>query len=261
MDNLLTVKNLKIIYNTKFGEVQAVKGVDFTIEKGQITAIVGESGSGKTSIARAIVRLLEKNGEINKESEIIFKGKNVISMDNKEIRKLRGAISIVFQQSVDSLNPVMKIGNQIGESLMLHHCIKKKESIKEVITLLKYLNLDEDIAKMYPHELSGGMKQRAMIAIALASSPEIIIGDEITSGLDPLNQEKIVELLLSLKNAGTSIILVTHDLSLAAAIADNILVIYKGLIVERGTSNEIFNNPKDSYTKVLLRAMEVNSIE
>lgn len=260
MDKLLEVKNLKVSYHTYAGEVQSVRGVNFFLNKGETLAIVGESGCGKSVTAKSLMRLIQTPpGEIKKGSEILFNGKNIVEMDENSLRMLRGSdISMIFQDPMTSLNPTMTVGNQIAETLIIHRGLSKTESFEEAIKMLKLVNIPnaEKRAKQYPHEFSGGMRQRAMIAIALACTPQILIADEPTTALDVTIQAQIMDLIKDLQTKlGTAVILITHDLGVVADVADRIQVMYSGLIVEKGTVEELFYNPQHPYTWALLKSV------
>ncbi|MBP1743371.1 MAG: oppD [Firmicutes bacterium] len=259
MERLLEVRNLKVTYHTRAGDVQAVRGADFHLDRGETLAVVGESGCGKTAVAKAVMRLIEKpRGEIEETSMIFFEGRNVLEMDKKEIRKLRGGeIGMIFQDPMTSLNPTMRIGDQIAESLMLHCGMKRKPAFSRACELLKQVRINdwELMAKRYPHEFSGGMRQRAMIAMAAAGGPRIIIADEPTTALDLTIQAEIMGLLRELKkNTGTSMMLITHDLAIAAGSADRVHIMYAGRIVEKAETKELFGNPAHPYTEALLNS-------
>lgn len=260
MERILEVKNLKVSYHTYAGEVQSVRGVDFHLDKGETLAIVGESGCGKTVTAKSLMRLIQTPpGEIKKDSVINFDGKNVLEMKEEELRQLRGAdISMIFQDPMTSLNPTMKVGNQIAESLIIHRGMSKKEAFDEAVKMLNLVNIPnaEKRANQYPHEFSGGMRQRAMIAIALACNPKVLIADEPTTALDVTIQAQIIDLIKDLQEKlGTSVIMITHDLGVVADIAHRIQVMYAGKIIERGTTDEIFYNPQHPYTWALLKSV------
>jgi oligopeptide transport system ATP-binding protein len=260
MEKLLEVRNLKVSYHTYAGEVKAVRGADFHLSKGETLAIVGESGCGKTATAKAIMRLVGKpNGEIKEQSEIIFEGQDVLRMGKEQVRKLRGGeIGMIFQDSMTSLNPTMKVGDQIAESLVIHRGLKRKEAFRRACEALEQVHIadSELMAHRYPHEFSGGMRQRVMIAMAAASSPKIIIADEPTTALDPTIQAEVIGLLKELqKNSGTSMILITHDLRVAESAADRVHIMYAGRIVEKAQKDELFANPVHPYTKALLQSV------
>jgi len=260
MSKLLEVKNLRVSYHTYAGEVQSVRGVDFTLEKGEALAIVGESGCGKTVTAKSLMRLIQTPpGEIKEGSSIYFDGKDVLKMKSDELLELRGAeISMIFQDPMTSLNPTMKVGNQIGESLIIHRGMSKKDAFDEAVKMLELVNIPnaDKRANQYPHEFSGGMRQRAMIAIALACNPKILIADEPTTALDVTIQAQIMELIKDLQvKLGTAVILITHDLGIVASVADNVQVMYAGKIVEKGTKDDIFYNAEHPYTWALLKSV------
>lgn len=261
MEKILDVKNLKVSYKTKVGEIQAVRGINFNLYKGQVLAIVGESGCGKTATGKAVMGLIEPPGEI-KEGSIIYNGKDVLAMEEKELRNLRGGeIGIIFQDSITSLNPTMKIGDQIAENLIVHRGIKKADAFKAAVKILQAVNISNSSkrATQYPYELSGGMRQKAAFAMAMVCNPKILIADEPATALDVISQSQILDLLKVLKgNEEISIIIITHNLGLAAEISDNIMVMYAGQVIEKGTKNEILYNPAHPYTRALLKS--VNSI-
>lgn len=257
---ILQVKNLKVSYHTYAGEVQSVRGIDFYLNKGETLAIVGESGCGKTVTAKSIMRLIqEPPGEIKKGSEIIFNGRNILDINEEELRNLRGSdISMIFQDPMTSLNPTMKVGKQIAESLIIHRGMNKIEAFQEAINILKLVNIPnaEKRANQYPHEFSGGMRQRAMIAIALSCNPKVLIADEPTTALDVTIQSQIMDLIRELQvKLNTAVIMITHDLGVVADVAHRIQVMYAGKIIERGTTDEIFYEAKHPYTWALLQSV------
>lgn len=260
MSKLLDVKNLRVSYHTYAGEVQSVRGVSFSLEKGESLAIVGESGCGKTVTAKSITGLIQvPPGEIKEGSSINFNGKEILDFTEKEWQQFRGSeVSMIFQDPMTSLNPTMRVGNQIAESLIIHNGMSKQAAFKEAVDMLKLVDIPnaESRARQYPHEFSGGMRQRAMIAIALACNPKLLIADEPTTALDVTIQAQIIDLMKDLqKKLGTAIILITHDLGVVADIAQNVLVMYAGQIVERGTTDDIFYNPQHPYTWALLKSV------
>ncbi len=260
MERILEVNNLSVTFTTYAGKVKAVRDVNFHLNKGETLAMVGESGCGKTVTAKSVMKLLKSPpAKIGKDSEIIYNGSEILKMSKKEVRKIRGAeISMIFQDSMTSLNPTMKVGAQIAENLKTHRHMNKKEAMKLAVKMLGVVNIPnpEQRAKQYPHEFSGGMRQRAMIAMALACNPKILIADEPTTALDVTIQAQILKLIGELQDEfGTSVILITHDLGVVAKIAHRIQVMYGGMIVERGTTEEIFYNPKHPYTWALLRSV------
>lgn len=261
MEKILDVQDLRVSFHTYAGEVKSVRGVSFHLNKGETLAVVGESGCGKTVTSKAIMRLLPEPmpAEIKKGSKILFEGKDILGMNDKELRELRGSdISMIFQDPMTSLNPTMTIGKQISESLIIHRGMTKDEAMKEAIKMLQLVNIPnaDKRAHQYPHEFSGGMRQRAMIAIALACNPKILIADEPTTALDVTIQAQIMDLIGDLQEKlGTAVVLVTHDLGVVADVADRIQVMYAGQIIERGTVDEIFANPQHPYTWALLQSV------
>lgn len=259
MENILEVKNLHVSFDTYGGEVQAVRGVSFDLKKGETLAIVGESGSGKSVTTRALAKLIPSPPGRIKEGEILFEGKDLAKLSEREMQKIRGKdISTIFQDPMTSLNPTMKIGTQVMEGLLKHHKISKKEARKRTLELLELVGLPEPEKRIdqYPHQFSGGQRQRIVIAIALACGPKILIADEPTTALDVTIQAQILELMKDIqKKVDSSIIFITHDLGVVANVADRVAVMYAGKIVEIGTADEIFYNPKHPYTWGLLGSM------
>ena len=257
-ENILSVQNLHTSFHTDKGEVKAVNGVTFNLEKGKILGIVGESGSGKSVTAYSIMRILEKNGRIT-EGKILYKGQDIAAFSEKQMREFRGkCCSIIFQDPMTSLNPVFTVGNQLKEAIELHTNRKGKEAEARAIEMLTLVGVNEPEkrVKQYPYELSGGMRQRVMIAMALACEPDILIADEPTTALDVTIQAQILELMQSLqKKLGMAIIMVTHDLGVIADMCDEIIVMYGGRVCERGTAEDIFYRPHHEYTKGLLRSI------
>ncbi|GFN35168.1 ABC transporter ATP-binding protein [Tepidimicrobium xylanilyticum] len=261
MEKILEVRNLNVSFHTYAGEVKAVRGVSFDLNRGESLAIVGESGCGKTVTAKSIMRLLkEPPTEIKEGSQIIFNGtEDVTRMSKKRLKSFRGAdVSMIFQDPMTSLNPTMTIGKQIMEALIIHKGMKKDEAKKEAIELLRTVNIPnpEERINNYPHQLSGGMRQRVMIAMAISCNPKILIADEPTTALDVTIQAQIMDLLNELKHTfNTAIILITHDLGVVANFADKVQVMYAGEIVERGTREEIFYKSMHPYTWALLNSV------
>lgn len=259
MASLLKVKDLNISFHTYAGEVQAVRGVNFEVEQGEAVAIVGESGCGKSVTAKAIMKLLSTPPASYKKGSIIFNGKELIKMKEKEMQKIRGnEISMIFQDPMTSLNPTSKIGYQIVEAVMKHNRISKKEANKRAVEMLELVGIPQPSkrANQYPHEFSGGMRQRAMIAMALACQPRLLIADEPTTALDVTIQAQILELMKELQQkTETSIILITHDLGVVAEMCDRVIVMYAGKVVEIGTTREIFEKPQHPYTRGLLKSV------
>lgn len=259
-ENILSVQNLHTSFHTDKGEVKAVNGVTFNLEKGKILGIVGESGSGKSVTAYSIMRILEKNGRIT-EGKILYKGQDIAEFSEKQMREFRGkCCSIIFQDPMTSLNPVFTVGNQLKEAIELHTDRKGKEAEARAIEMLTLVGVNEPEkrVKQYPYELSGGMRQRVMIAMALACNPKVIIADEPTTALDVTIQAQILDLLRNLKDRiNSSIMLITHDLGVIAEMADYVVVMYAGRVVEKGTAQEIFANPAHPYTIGLMASKPI----
>ena len=257
-NRVLEVNNLKTSFFTENGEVKAVDGVSFNLDKGKVLGIVGESGSGKSVTAYSILQILSNPGKIVGGS-VIFKGKELVGIPEKEMAKIRGNnISIIFQDPMTSLNPVFTVGNQLMEAIMLHTDRNREQAKERAIELLKLVGINEPEKrlKQYPHEHSGGMRQRVMIAMALACEPDILIADEPTTALDVTIQAQILDLMKKLqKELGMAIIMITHDLGVIADMCDEVIVMYAGKICEQGTADEIFYNPKHEYTKGLLSSI------
>lgn len=260
MEKILEVKNLNVSLNTYAGVIKTVRNVNFDLYQGETLVIVGESGCGKTMLSKTIIQLLPKDiSMINKDAQINFKGKNILNSSKKEMEHLRGSeISMIFQDPTTHLNPTMTIGEQVLESLLIHTKMSKQELKREAQKMLEKVKISnpEKRMKQFPHEFSGGMRQRAMIAIALACTPKILIADEPTTALDVTIQADIMELIKELQvELNTSVMLITHDLGLAAEMADRILVMYAGEIIEVASREEIFENPKHPYTWALLKSV------
>ncbi|SHJ02011.1 oligopeptide transport system ATP-binding protein [Dethiosulfatibacter aminovorans DSM 17477] len=264
-DILLHVKNLHVAFDTYAGEVKAVRGVDYELKKGETLAIVGESGCGKSVSAQTIMQLIPMPPGKIKEGEIIFEGKNLLDYSDKEMEKIRGKdISMIFQDPMTSLNPTMKVGKQIMEVLIKHQNMTKSEAHDRAVEMLKLVGLPnpEKRAKQFPHEYSGGMRQRAMIAIALACNPKLLIADEPTTALDVTIQAQIMDLMQELQDKlNTAIILITHDLGVVADSAKKIAVMYAGIIIEYGETNDIFYNAQHPYTWGLLQSVPRLDVE
>ena len=257
---MLQIKNLTIeVYDHEFPET-IVNEINFQIEKGEIVGLVGESGSGKTMTALAIAGLLKRR-QMKCKGEILFERKDLLSCTRGELREYQGNdISMIFQEPMTSLNPVKKVGWQVEESLKLHTTLKKEERYKKTIDMLQKVELEnpEKIYHSYPHQLSGGMRQRVMIASAMICEPKLLIADEPTTALDVTIQAQIMELLKKInRKQQTSILFISHDLSLVKDFCDQVIVMQEGSIVEAGTANEIFYQPKHEYTKELIAAIPV----
>ena len=255
---LLDIKNLRTTFSTQVGQVRAVRGLNLTVDYGESVGIVGESGSGKSVSMLSVMGLLPVNAHVNADS-IMFDGRELTTMDEREKRKMHGSeIGMVFQDPMTSLNPLHTIGMQLMEPIKLHMGLNKAQARARALEMLKLVNnpSPESRLKQYPHEFSGGMRQRVMIAIALACNPKLIIADEPTTALDVTIQAQILELMQGLKNQlNTSIIMITHDLGVIASMCSRIVVMYGGCVAETGTTREIFYSPKHPYTWGLLRSI------
>ena len=259
MENLLEVKNLAVSFKTFFGEVEAVRNISFNVKDSETVAIVGESGCGKSVTANSIMQLLPMPPAFFKNGEILFEGENLLKKTDKEMQNIRGnKMSMIFQDPMTSLNPTIRIGKQIVEGLIQHHNITKQEAHEKALEMLKLVSVPqpEKRIKQYPHEFSGGMRQRVMIALAMVSDPKLIIADEPTTALDVTVQAQILELMKEIQQKrGMSIILITHDLGIVADMSDKVVVMYAGQIIEEGSTKEIFENTKHPYTSKLLKSV------
>ena len=255
---LLEVRDLHTAFETPAGTVNAVNGVSFFLERGKVLGIVGESGSGKSVTAYSIMQILEKNGKIVSGS-IKVDGQELVGAGEKVMKTVRGnKISIIFQDPMTSLNPTYTVGHQLMEAILLHTNRNKKQAYERAVEMLRLVNVNEPEKRMkqYPYEFSGGMRQRVMIAMALACEPDILIADEPTTALDVTIQAQILELMQSLqKELGMAIIMITHDLGVVAQMCDEVIVMYAGSICEQGTADEIFYHPRHEYTKGLMRSI------
>ena len=259
MEPILQIENLKTSFMTSNGEVQAVRGVSFSVGKGEIVGLVGESGSGKSVTSMSILKLLADTARI-KEGKILFEGEDLTQYSKAQMRKIRGGkISMIFQDPMSSLNPLIPVGKQVAEMIREHHPEKSKEDIKkEVLELFSRVRIPEPEKryKSFPHEFSGGMRQRVMIAMALANRPELLIADEPTTALDVTIQDQILKQLRELKKEyGTSIIFITHDLGVVAELCDRVVVLYGGLVMEEASIFDIFEHPSHPYTLGLLASI------
>ena len=261
---LLSLKDLKVSFFNNIGEIKVIRGVSFDLEKGEVLGIVGESGSGKSVTSMSIIRLLKGTGKIT-NGKIIFKGKNLLDRTEKEMMKIRGNdIAMIFQDPMTSLNPVFTVGHQISDVIRRHQRLGKNEAKNKAVEMLKLVGIPspEERYNNYPNEFSGGMRQRAIIAMALSCQPELLIADEPTTALDVTIQAQILKLLMNLKKkTDTSIILITHDLGVVANTCSRVIVMYGGLIMEEGTVDDIFYNPMHPYTKGLLQSLPKKSAE
>lgn len=260
MDDLLKIKDLKTYFYTEDGIVKAVDGVSFSIKRGEMLGVVGESGCGKSITAMSILKLIDSPGKII-SGEVDFEGVNLMGLKEDEIRKIRGgSISVIFQEPMTSLNPVFTIGDQIEEAIMLHQGLNQMNARRKAIDMLKTVGIPraEEVVDEYPHELSGGMRQRAMIAMAISCNPKLLIADEPTTALDVTIQAQILELMRGLKNdLGSSVMLITHDLGVIAEMADYVVVMYAGKVVEEAEVTELYKNAKHPYTVGLLQSKPV----
>ncbi|MBK1811113.1 ABC transporter ATP-binding protein [Clostridium sp. YIM B02505] len=257
-ETLLKVINLKTTFYNKNSKIEAVRGVDFEVNSGDVLGIVGESGSGKSVLMRSVMNILQENAKID-SGEVVFEGKDLLKLSHKDMKKINGKeMAMIFQDPMSALNPLKKVGAHLVEVIVRHKGVNKKEAKSLAIKLLADVGIPmpEKRIEQYPHEFSGGMRQRVLIAMALACKPKLLIADEPTTALDVTIQAQILELLKSLKEVNDmSIILITHDLGVVANICNRIAVMYGGLIMEEGTTEEIFYETKHPYTKALLNSI------
>lgn len=258
-DRVLDIKDLYVSFDTYAGEVQAVRGVTYHVDKGEVLAVVGESGCGKSVTAQTIMKLNPMPPARIKSGELILDGIDIVNTSEEDMQKIRGKeVSMIFQDPMTCLNPTMQVGKQIVEAIKHHQKLSKEEAEAKAIEMLKKVQIPnaEERAKQYPHQFSGGMRQRAMIAMALSCNPKLLIADEPTTALDVTIQAQIIDLLAEVrKEIDTAIILITHDLGVVASLADRIAVMYAGKVVETGTSDDIFYNPSHPYTSALLNSL------
>ncbi|MBI2348220.1 MAG: ABC transporter ATP-binding protein [Deltaproteobacteria bacterium] len=259
MADLLQVRDLKTYFYTSQGVVKAVDGVSYDIQEGETVALVGESGCGKTMSALSIMRLVPRPQGKIEDGEILFQGRNLLALDDEEMRKIRGAeIAMIFQEPMSSLNPVLTIGRQITETLEAHHPVSGEEARRRALDLLRLVGIPDPAQRFsdYPHQLSGGMRQRVMIAIAVSCGPKLILADEPTTALDVTIQAQILELLRGLSQEfGLAMIIITHNLGVVARYADRVHVMYAGKIIESASAREIYRNPRHPYTLGLLHSV------
>ncbi len=257
-NTILDVQNIRTSFFTHMGEVQAVRGLSFSMQKGDILGIVGESGSGKSVSALSIMKLIDHPGRI-KEGSITFNGRDLTNLTHRQMSDIRGnEMAMIFQDPMTSLNPVISIKNQMIEVIRRHQNLGKKEALQKAVAMLKLVGIPEPEKRInaYPHQFSGGMRQRAMIATALSCNPKLLIADEPTTALDVTIQAQIIDIMKNISsNLGTSIILITHDLGVIAELCQNIIVMYGGMAMEKGTVDDIFYHPSHPYTKGLLNSL------
>jgi len=257
--NLLSVKNLKTYFYTEDGTVRAVDGVDFEIKRGETLGVVGESGCGKSVSALSIMRLIPTPPGKVVEGKICFKGKDILKISESAMRRIRGGdISMIFQEPMTSLNPVYTVGDQISEAIIMHQGLTKRKAWEKVVEMLEQVGIPDASkrAKEYPHEMSGGMRQRVMIAMALSCNPKLLIADEPTTSLDVTIQAQILDLINKLqRNLGTAVLFITHNLGVIAEVSDKVAVVYAGKVMEYAEVNEIFSYPLHPYTAGLLRSV------
>ncbi|MBU8687780.1 ABC transporter ATP-binding protein [Priestia megaterium] len=259
MEKMIQIKNLHVQFSTYGGRVQAVRGVSFDLHKGETLAIVGESGCGKSVTSQSIMRLIPTPPGRITSGSILFKGQDLTKLSEKKMRDIRGAdISMIFQDPMTALNPTLRVGEQIAENIMQHENISKEKAKEKAFEMLELVGIPNprERLKQYPHEFSGGMRQRIVIAMALVCNPEVLIADEPTTALDVTIQAQILELFKDIQQkTDVSIVLITHDLGVVAQVADRVAVMYAGKIVEIGTRRDIFYTPQHPYTKGLLRSV------
>jgi len=265
MSKVLQVNDLHVSFDTYAGEVKAVRGVTFELEEGEVLAIVGESGCGKSVTAQTIMKLNPMPPARIKSGEIVLADKDIVHATEKEMMKIRGKdVSMIFQDPMTCLNPTMQVGKQLTEAIRNHQKLSKSEAHKEALRLLEIVKIPnpEQRSKQYPHEFSGGMRQRVMIAMALSSAPKLLIADEPTTALDVTIQAQIMDLLEEIKDkTNTAIILITHDLGVVASLSDRVAVMYAGKIVETGTAEDIFYRPAHPYTRALLKSLPTTEMD
>ncbi len=259
MADVLTIENLHVSFDTYAGEVHAVRGVDLHVAEGEVLAVVGESGCGKSVTAKTIMKLNPMPPARIKEGVINLCGEDIVAADEKKMQDIRGRlVSMIFQDPMTCMNPTMKVGRQLTEAICQHRRLSREEAKKEAVRLLEMVQIPNaaERAEQYPHEFSGGMRQRAMIAMAMSCEPKLLIADEPTTALDVTIQAQIMKLMAEVREkTGTAIILITHDLGVVANLADRVAVMYAGKVVETGTAEDIFYRPKHPYTQALLKSL------
>lgn len=256
-DIFFEIKDLSVKYHSGNSIIHAVNDVSIFLNEGETLGLVGETGAGKTTIAKSILRILPENSVESIDGTILYQGENILEMDDKKLQALRGkAISMIFQDPMTALNPVKTVISQISEGYKLHHSCSKAEAEKRAIEMLEMVGISADRAEQFPHQFSGGMKQRVVIALALACSPRLLLADEPTTALDVTIQAQVLDLIKGLKDKfNTAMILITHDLGVVAQVCDKVAVIYAGRIVESGTLEDVYDNPSHPYTKGLFAAL------
>ena len=254
---VLDIKNLVVHYETEDADVHAVNGIDLSIAKKRTLGLVGETGAGKTTTALSILNLVPNPPGVIKDGEIKLDGKDVLKMTPEELEKMRGnEVAMIFQDPMTALNPVMTVGDQIGESIAIHQNISKKEAFEKAKEMLKMVGIAESRAYDYPHQFSGGMKQRVVIAMALACNPELLIADEPTTALDVTIQAQVLQMMKELREKyQTSMLMITHDLGIVAEVCDDVSVVYAGRVIEHGTLEDIFKNTRHPYTEGLFNSL------
>ncbi len=259
MTTVLRVSDLQTHFHTRAGVVRAVDGVDLDVSEGRTLGVVGESGCGKSVTALSIMRLIDPPGRIEPGSRVLFRGRDLAQLDEEELRQIRGnEISMIFQEPMTSLNPVLKIGDQIVEAVMLHRSVSAASARERALEMLSLVGIASPKRRFgdYPHQLSGGMRQRVMIAMALACEPKLLIADEPTTALDVTIQAQILELIQDLRHRlGMAVMLITHDLGVVAEMCDDVAVMYAGRVVERGSAAAVFRSPQHPYTEALLHSI------
>jgi peptide/nickel transport system ATP-binding protein len=256
-EKFFEIKNLTIKYHSGNSIIHAVNDVCLNLEPGETLGLVGETGAGKTTIAKSILRILPENSVESVDGSIVFEGREILDMSDRELQAIRGkSISMIFQDPMTALNPVKTVVSQIEEGYKLHHSCSAAEARKRAVEMLELVGISSDRADEYPHQFSGGMKQRVVIALALACSPKLLLADEPTTALDVTIQAQVLDLIRNLKNKmGTAMILITHDLGVVAEVCDKVAVIYAGRIIESGTLEDIYDHPTHPYTRGLFAAL------